>query len=99
MFQARQDYKAAYLGHMSSPSNNATLAAYLDAHNTYVTQLHATNGMVETYSRETLPLLLQVAYIYIHRNRKRMDEGTLIVVYLVSIQVFLLREFLFQIGP
>ncbi|XP_046668612.1 uncharacterized protein LOC124359657 isoform X10 [Homalodisca vitripennis] len=57
--KARQDYKASYLGHMASPSNTATLAAYLDAHNNYVTQLHATNGMVETYSHETLPLLLQ----------------------------------------
>ncbi|KAG8272211.1 hypothetical protein J6590_046089 [Homalodisca vitripennis] len=59
LLQARQDYKASYLGHMASPSNTATLAAYLDAHNNYVTQLHATNGMVETYSHETLPLLLQ----------------------------------------
>ncbi|XP_054275362.1 uncharacterized protein LOC128994676 isoform X6 [Macrosteles quadrilineatus] len=57
--KARQDYKASYLGHMASPSNTATLAAYLDAHNNYVTQLHATNGMVDTYSQETLPLLLQ----------------------------------------
>lgn len=45
---------------MASPSNTATLAAYLDAHNNYVTQLHATNGMVENYSQETLPALLQV---------------------------------------
>lgn len=61
MFQARQDYKASYLGHMASPSNTATLSAYLDAHNNYVTQLHATNGMVETYAHDTLPLLLQVS--------------------------------------
>ncbi|XP_066904895.1 uncharacterized protein Stacl isoform X12 [Halyomorpha halys] len=56
--KCRQDYKAAYLSHAQTPNNTATLAAYIDSHNTYVTQLHATNAMVETYSRETLPDLL-----------------------------------------
>jgi len=57
--KCRQEYKAAYLSHTQTPSNTATLAAYLDAHNTYVTQLHATNAMVELYSKELLPDLLQ----------------------------------------
>ncbi|BET02285.1 Hypothetical protein NTJ_15102 [Nesidiocoris tenuis] len=54
----RQDYKAAYLSHIQTPNSTASLAAYLDAHNTYVTQLHATNAMVDTFCRETLPELL-----------------------------------------
>nr|XP_018898584.1 PREDICTED: uncharacterized protein LOC109031500 isoform X3 [Bemisia tabaci] len=57
--KARQDYKNAYLAHLSSPSSSVTLTAYLDAHNHYVSTLHATNGMIEKYSHETLPQLLQ----------------------------------------
>ncbi|KAK9501082.1 hypothetical protein O3M35_002196 [Rhynocoris fuscipes] len=57
----RQDYKAAYTTHCQSPNSQATLATYLDAHNTYVSQLHATNAMVDIYSKETLPELLQVS--------------------------------------
>ncbi|RZF34440.1 hypothetical protein LSTR_LSTR012191, partial [Laodelphax striatellus] len=57
--KCRQDYKAAYLAHHNSPNSTATLAAYLDAHNSYVSQLHATNGMVDQYSHDTLPQLLQ----------------------------------------
>ncbi|KAF6198061.1 hypothetical protein GE061_007807 [Apolygus lucorum] len=56
--KCRQDYKAAYLSHVQTPGSTASLAAYLDAHNTYVTQLHSTNAMVDTYCRETLPELL-----------------------------------------
>ena len=62
MLQCRQDYKAAYLCHTQTPSNTATMAAYIDSHNNYVTQLHATNAMVDTYSRETLPDLLGVSF-------------------------------------
>ncbi|XP_065351583.1 uncharacterized protein Stacl isoform X19 [Cloeon dipterum] len=56
--KCRQDYKAAFLAYMSSPSN-AGLASYFDAHNAYVQQLHATNGMLEEYSQQILPQLLQ----------------------------------------
>ncbi|XP_075235389.1 SH3 and cysteine-rich domain-containing protein isoform X1 [Lycorma delicatula] len=57
--KCRQEYKTAYLLQMNSPNSTATLATYLDAHNNYVTQLHATNGMVDQYYHETLPQLLQ----------------------------------------
>uniref|UniRef100_A0A1B6CG85 Phorbol-ester/DAG-type domain-containing protein n=1 Tax=Clastoptera arizonana TaxID=38151 RepID=A0A1B6CG85_9HEMI len=57
--KSRQDYKASYLSYIASPNNTAALAAYLDAHNTYVAQLHATNGMVEQYSHKILPKILQ----------------------------------------
>lgn len=32
---------------------------YLDSHNAYVQQLHATNAMMETYHLETIPQLIQ----------------------------------------
>lgn len=32
---------------------------YLDTHNAYVQQLHATNAMLEAYHMDTLPQLLQ----------------------------------------
>lgn len=32
---------------------------YLDTHNAYVQQLHATNAMLEAYHTDTLPQLLQ----------------------------------------
>ncbi|XP_049954638.1 uncharacterized protein LOC126470681 [Schistocerca serialis cubense] len=56
--KCRQDYKNAYLSYMSNPTN-AAMAAYLDCHNSYVQQLHATNGMLDQYHTETLPQLLQ----------------------------------------
>uniref|UniRef100_A0A8D8Y8F2 SH3 and cysteine-rich domain-containing protein 2 n=2 Tax=Cacopsylla melanoneura TaxID=428564 RepID=A0A8D8Y8F2_9HEMI len=57
--KARQDYKNAYMAHLSAPNNTAALANYIDAHNNYVTQLHATNAMVDQYSHDVLPSLLQ----------------------------------------
>lgn len=36
-----------------------TLTMYLDAHNAYVQQLHATNAMMETYHMDTIPQLTQ----------------------------------------
>ncbi|XP_068082354.1 F-BAR and double SH3 domains protein 1-like [Anabrus simplex] len=58
LVKCRQDYKTTYLAYLGGPSTS-TLAAYLDAHNDYVTQLHATNGMLERYHQEALPQLLQ----------------------------------------
>ncbi len=37
----------------------------MESHNNYVQQLHAANGMVDQYYRETLPQLLQVCAIKI----------------------------------
>ncbi|XP_034239679.1 uncharacterized protein LOC117644382 isoform X3 [Thrips palmi] len=58
LVKARQDYKNAYMSYMASP-NTAALASYFDAHNAYVTQLHATNGILEHFGTETLPTLMQ----------------------------------------
>ncbi|KAG8231652.1 hypothetical protein J437_LFUL013147 [Ladona fulva] len=58
--KCRQDYKAAYAACCQSPSA-VTLAAYVEAHNAYVQQLGATNGMIEEYGKETLPQLLRVS--------------------------------------
>lgn len=66
MLQLRQDYKTAFSNHCQSPNSQVTLAAYLDAHNAYVNQLHATNAMVDLYSKETLPELLQVSMLVKH---------------------------------
>lgn len=59
--QCREDYKRSFLAQLSSPNSSASLSSYLDAHNAYVTQLHATNGMVDQYNQYVLPQLLQVA--------------------------------------
>ncbi|XP_068214904.1 SH3 and cysteine-rich domain-containing protein isoform X7 [Palaemon carinicauda] len=56
--KCRRDYADAYLAHYRTQTN-ASLAAYFDAHNAYVQQLHATNGMLKTYNRSTLPSLLE----------------------------------------
>ncbi|XP_017768879.1 PREDICTED: uncharacterized protein LOC108557015 [Nicrophorus vespilloides] len=58
LVKCRQEYKNAYLLYLTSPSTD-TLSAYFDSHNAYVQQLHATNGMLDEYGKETLPQLLQ----------------------------------------
>ncbi|XP_060879899.1 uncharacterized protein LOC132951880 isoform X12 [Metopolophium dirhodum] len=57
--KCREDYKRSFLAQLSSPNSSASLSSYLDAHNAYVTQLHATNGMVDQYNQYVLPQLLQ----------------------------------------
>ena len=39
-------------------NNAASATALTEAHNNYVQQLHAANGMIDQYYRETLPELL-----------------------------------------
>ncbi|CAH1154321.1 unnamed protein product [Phaedon cochleariae] len=56
--KCRQEYKNAYLSYLSSPSNDS-LSAYFNTHNAYIQQLHATNGMMEEFGKNTLPSLLQ----------------------------------------
>ena len=44
-------------------NNAASATALTEAHNNYVQQLHAANGMFDQYYRETfLPELLQVGF-------------------------------------
>ncbi|OQR76926.1 hypothetical protein BIW11_07460 [Tropilaelaps mercedesae] len=52
------DYSIAYAAFAQSRSPQR-LAEYYDAHNLYVQQLHATNGMIEQYYSVTLPKLLE----------------------------------------
>lgn len=61
IFQCRQDYKSAYLTYLTAPTTES-LSAYFNSHNAYVQQLHATNGMLDEYGKDTLPALLQVNY-------------------------------------
>ncbi|XP_030766911.1 uncharacterized protein LOC115890735 isoform X5 [Sitophilus oryzae] len=56
--KTRQEYKSAYLAYLSNPTTES-LSAYFNGHNAYVQQLHATNGMMEEFGKETLPSLLQ----------------------------------------
>nr|XP_027216949.1 nostrin-like isoform X1 [Penaeus vannamei] len=56
--KCRREYNEAYQLHCRTQSN-ASLASYFDAHNAYVQQLHATNGMLQEYHHTTLPALLQ----------------------------------------
>lgn len=48
----------AYQTHKANPTQHS-LNMYLDTHNAYVQQLHATNAMLEAYHMDTLPQLLQ----------------------------------------
>jgi len=52
------DYKQCHLAHRQNPSQHS-LTEYIDAHNAYVQQLHATNGMLEAYHTDTLPQQMQ----------------------------------------
>ncbi|XP_063929402.1 uncharacterized protein LOC135141810 isoform X7 [Zophobas morio] len=58
LVKCRQEYKNAYLSYLSGPTTES-LSSYFNTHNAYVQQLHATNGMLEEYGKETLPSLLQ----------------------------------------
>ncbi|KYB25460.1 hypothetical protein TcasGA2_TC034277 [Tribolium castaneum] len=58
LVKCRQEYKNAYLAYLSNPTTES-LSSYFNSHNTYVQQLHATNGMLEEYGKDTLPSLLQ----------------------------------------
>ena len=49
-------------------NNAASATALTEAHNNYVQQLHAANGMIDQYYRETLPELLQVGHYFRFRN-------------------------------
>lgn len=52
------EYKQCYVAHRQNPTQTS-LTMYLDSHNAYVQQLHATNAMMETYHLETIPQLTQ----------------------------------------
>ncbi|XP_066244796.1 uncharacterized protein Stacl isoform X8 [Euwallacea similis] len=56
--KTRQEYKSAYLTYLANPTTES-LSSYFNAHNAYVQQLHATNGMMEEFGNTTLPSLLQ----------------------------------------
>ncbi|XP_037816860.1 uncharacterized protein LOC119607140 [Lucilia sericata] len=56
--KCRLDYKQCYMSHRQNPTQHS-LTEYIDAHNAYVQQLHATNAMLETYNCETVPQLMQ----------------------------------------
>lgn len=52
------DYKQCYIAHREAPSQHS-LNLYIDSHNAYVQQLHATNSMLESYHCDTIPQLMQ----------------------------------------
>lgn len=56
--KCRIDYKQCFSAHRQNPTQHS-LTQYIDAHNAYVQQLHATNAMLEAYNCETVPQLLQ----------------------------------------
>ncbi|XP_049823029.1 uncharacterized protein LOC109597113 isoform X3 [Aethina tumida] len=56
--KCRQEYKNAYLSYLANPTSDS-LSVYFNTHNAYVQQLHATNGMMEEYTKDTLPSLLK----------------------------------------
>nr|XP_036223543.1 uncharacterized protein LOC106627125 isoform X2 [Bactrocera oleae] len=56
--KCRLDYKQCYMSHRQNPTP-LSLTEYIDAHNAYVQQLHATNAMLEIYHCETVPQLMQ----------------------------------------
>lgn len=56
--KCRIEYKQCFGAHRQNPTQ-ITLTQYIDAHNAYVQQLHATNAMLEAYNCEIVPQLLQ----------------------------------------
>jgi hypothetical protein len=56
--KCRIDYKQCYSAHRLQPTQHS-LTEYIDSHNAYVQQLHATNAMLEAYNCDTMPQLLQ----------------------------------------
>ncbi|XP_076353541.1 SH3 and cysteine-rich domain-containing protein isoform X5 [Tachypleus tridentatus] len=56
--KCHQDYSDAYRK-LLTVRNHSQLAEYYDMHNAYVQQLYATNGMLEHYHCQTLPMLLE----------------------------------------
>jgi hypothetical protein len=48
------------MSYLLAPTTTS-LSSYFDAHNAYVQQLQATNGMLDQYHHESLPQLLQVS--------------------------------------
>lgn len=56
--QCRLDYKQCYVSQRQNPTQNS-FTEYIDAHNAYVQQLHATNAMLEAYHCDTVPQLMQ----------------------------------------
>ncbi|KFM74803.1 hypothetical protein X975_18302, partial [Stegodyphus mimosarum] len=54
--KCHQDYTEAY-NNLLSHRSHTKLAEYYDMHNAYVQQLHAANGMIDHYIKETLPKL------------------------------------------
>lgn len=66
--RARTEYKRAYGALLAAPETNQDSElkrAYLEAHNAYVLQLHATNAISERYQFHCLPGLLgEVSEVY-----------------------------------
>ncbi len=58
--QSYELYDEAYQQHLNAP-NTLTLAAYLELHNNYVQDVHATNAMADQYHNVILPQLIQVS--------------------------------------
>jgi len=56
--KSHAEYRSAWTRHVEQ-QNPSSLAHYLDRHNNYVQQIHATNAMVDQYYMESLPMLLQ----------------------------------------
>ncbi|XP_071745432.1 uncharacterized protein Stacl isoform X4 [Lepeophtheirus salmonis] len=58
LIKCHEDYSKSfeYQQEETSPSNNLKL---IESHNNYIQQLHASNGMIDQYYKETLPQLLQ----------------------------------------
>jgi len=56
--KCHSEYRQSWTRHVEQQSP-ASLATYLERHNTYAQQIHATNGMLDQYFAECLPHLLQ----------------------------------------
>lgn len=62
--KCRIEYKQCFSAHRQNPTQHS-LTEYVDSHNAYVQQLHATNAMLEAYNCDTVPqLLLELEEIY-----------------------------------
>ena len=90
--KCRIEYKQSFMAHRQNPNQNS-LTQYIDAHNAYIQQLHATNAMLEAYNCETVPQLLQeLEEVYIDLSNivsEAVSQGAEAISIRVSVPNFL----------
>jgi len=93
LLKCHDEYCMAFDFH-AQHNNAASATALTEAHNNYVQQLHAANGMIDQYYRETLPELLQELDDVYHESSSVVAETLVQGADVMSLKVRL--SFLFR---